>query len=90
MPARLPYALLAAYVAGTIIHIAFVMANEPFAFDAWNVAIDTHSRPFSVGNWLDYWSYEYTHSNPRLGQGLTYLAYKLEYFAPIATPIAFP
>ncbi len=81
--------LFVAYVAATAVHIGLVLAHEPFAFDAWNVAADTQAQPFSLARFLDYGVYEYTHSNPRLGQWLTYLAYKLELFAPIVTPIAY-
>lgn len=77
------------YVAFTAWHIGYVVAHEPFAFDAWNVARDTAGQPFSVGNWLDYGVDQYAHSNPRIGQWFTYLAYKLEYFAVIATPLAY-
>jgi len=82
-------ALFLAYAAATFIHIAWVMLHEPYYFDAWNVAVTTHAKPFSVGNLFEFWGHEYTHSNPRLGQPLTYLAYKLVYFAPIASPLAF-
>jgi hypothetical protein len=81
--------LFVAYVVATAVHIGLVMAHEPFAFDAWNIAIDTDAQPFSLTRFLSYGAFEYAHSNPRIGQWLTYLAYKLEYFAPIATPIAF-
>ena len=77
------------FVGATLMHVAWVMAHEPFSFDAWNIAVDTHARPFSLHNFWEYWSFEYTHSNPRIGQALTYLAYKLEYFAVIATPLAY-
>jgi len=82
-------ALFVAYVIATALHLGLVMLHEPFAYDAWNLAVDTHAQPFTWGRFLDYGAYEYTHSNPRIGQWLTYLAYKLEYFAPIATPIAY-
>jgi hypothetical protein len=81
--------LFAVYAAATAVHIGLVMAHEPFAFDAWNVAVDTRAEPFSFGRFWHYGAFEYAHSNPRIGQWLTYLAYKLEYFAPIATPIAY-
>jgi hypothetical protein len=86
---RLLRVLCVAYVTATLFHIAWVMAHEPFAFDAWNLAIDTKAQPFSVGRFLQYWSYEYTHSNPRIGQAFTYLSYKLDLFAVIATPLAY-
>jgi hypothetical protein len=86
---RILRVLFVAYVAATLVHIGWVMAHEPFAFDAWNLAQDTKAQPFSTSNFFDYWWYEYTHSNPRVGQALTYLAYKLEYFAVIATPTAY-
>ena len=89
MATRALRGLFVAYVAATAVHIGLVMAHEPFAFDAWNLAVDTKAQPFSFARWFDYGWYEYTHSNPRIGQWLTYLAYKLEYFAPIATPIAY-
>ena len=38
---RILRALMVAYVAATAIHIGFVMAHEPFAFDAWNIANST-------------------------------------------------
>jgi len=82
-------ACLAAYLAATAVHIGLVMAHEPFAFDAWNIAADTRAQPFSFARFLDYGVFEYTHSNPRLGQWLTYLAYKLTWFASIATPLAY-
>jgi hypothetical protein len=82
-------AAFVAYVAATAIHIGWVVLHEPFSFDAWNVAVDTHAKPFTLGRFFHYWRFEYTHSNPRVGQAFTYLAYKLYYFAPIATPLAF-
>ena len=85
---RILRVLFVAYVAATALHIGWIMAHEPFSFDAWNIAVDTQAQPFSVGRFFRYWAFEYTHSNPRLGQPLTYLAYKLEYFAVIATPVA--
>src|SRR5262245_39501054 len=88
-PRALFVALFVAYGVATAIHVGWVMAHEPFAFDAWNVAVDTHAEPATAGRFFDYWWFEYTPSNPRLGQPLTYLAYKLDYFAVIATPLAF-
>lgn len=81
--------LFVAYVVATAMHIGYVMAHEPFAYDAWNMARDTAGEPFSLARFVDYGADQYTHSNPRVGQWFTYLAYKLEYFAVIATPIAF-
>jgi hypothetical protein len=86
---RLLRALLVVYVTLTAVQIGWIMSREPFAFDAWNVAADTAAKPFSLGRFVSYWSYEYTHSNPRIGQAFTYLAYKLSAFAVIATPVAF-
>ena len=68
MWSRVLRVLFVAYVAMTALHIGWVVHHEPFAFDAWNVAIDTHAKPFTVGNFFDYWKLEYTHSNPRFGQ----------------------
>jgi hypothetical protein len=82
-------ALFIAYVIATAAHIGLVMALEPFAFDAWNVARDTAAEPFSLQNFFEYGIGQYTHSNPRIGQWFTYLAYKLEYFAVIATPLVY-
>src|SRR5438876_918947 len=81
--------LFVAYVAATAVHIGVVVFHEPFAFDAWNMAIDTGAKPFSVSSFFDYGIGQYTHSNPRVGQWFAYLAYKLEYFAVIATPLAY-
>jgi len=77
------------YLVATLVHVAWILAHEPFSFDAWNMAVDTHGKPFSLRNFLGYYSFEYTHSNPRVGQALTYLSYKLDLFAVIATPIAY-
>src|SRR5205085_9055139 len=73
-------ALFVAYIVATVVHVGWVVAHEPFSFDAWNMAVDTSAKPFSVGRFLDYWHSDYVHSNPRIGQALTYLSYKLEYF----------
>jgi hypothetical protein len=81
--------LFGAYVVATAAHIAYVVAHEPFSFDAWNVAVDTHARPITVGRFFEYWRYEYAHSNPRLGQPVTYLTYKVAGFAEVATPLAY-
>src|SRR5664279_4978073 len=78
-----------AYVAATAFHIGFVVAHEPFSFDAWNVTIDTGAQSPTIGRFFAYWQYEYAHSNPRLGQPLTYLAYKLDWFAELVTPLAY-
>jgi len=86
---RALWVLFVAYVVATAVHIGLVMAHEPFAFDAWNIAVDTRAQPFSLERFLSYGAFEYAHSNPRIGQWLAYLAYKLELFAPIATPLAF-
>jgi hypothetical protein len=86
---RLWRPLFAVYAAATAVHVGWIMSREPFAFDAWNIAVDTDAKPFSVGRFFRYWGYEYTHSNPRIGQAFTYLAYKLTAFAVIATPLAF-
>src|ERR1044071_8225448 len=86
---RLLRALFVVYVAATAVHIGWVLMHEPFMFDAWNVAVDTEAKPFTVDNFFGYWWYEYTHSNPRLGQAFAYLGYKLEYFSVIAAPVAY-
>jgi hypothetical protein len=82
-------ALFVAYAAVTAVHIGWVMLHEPFYFDAWNVAITSGAKPITASRFFDFWWHEYTHSNPRLGQPLTYLSYKLEYFAVVAMPLAF-
>ena len=82
-------ALFVTYVAAIALHVAWVVAHEPFSFDAWNVAQDTDAQPITAGRFFGYWWLEYTHSNPRFGQALTYLGYKLDYFSAIASPIAF-
>jgi hypothetical protein len=82
-------ALLVVYLIATAVHIGWVMAHEPFSFDAWNVAQDTAGKPITVHRFFSYWKLEYTHSNPRLGQVFTYLSYKLDLFAVIATPLAY-
>lgn len=89
MSTRLLRILFVAYVVATVVHIAWVVHHEPFAYDAWNLADDTKAEPFSFGHFLEYWKLEYTHSNPRFGQPFAYLGYKLEWFAVIATPLAY-
>jgi hypothetical protein len=86
---RFGWTAFGAYVTATAAYIAYIVSREPFSFDAWNVAIDTGAKPITVGRFFAYWRYEYAHSNPRLGQPLTYLAYKLGGFAEVATPVAF-
>lgn len=86
---RILRVLLAVYVAATLVHVGWIVAHEPFSFDAWNVASDTHGQPFSLGHLLGYWRLEYTHSNPRLGQVFAYLGYKLDPFTIVATPLAY-
>lgn len=82
-------ALFAAFVAMSVAHVAYIVALEPFSFDAWNVAVDTHGEPATLGRFLDYWQAQLAHGNPRLGQPLTYLAYKVWGFAEVITPLAF-
>ncbi|HVK84586.1 MAG TPA: DUF6056 family protein [Kofleriaceae bacterium] len=85
----IPWGLFVAYAMATALHLGFVMAHEPFSFDAWNVAVDTKAEPITVSRFFEYWQGQYAHSNPRLGQPLTYLAYKVDGFAEIATPLAY-
>jgi hypothetical protein len=89
VPVRVWRALFIAYAAVTAVHIGWVMLHEPFYFDAWNVAITSGAKPITPGRFFEFWWHEYTHSNPRLGQPLTYLSYKLQYFAVVAMPLAF-
>lgn len=89
MRGRLLYVLFLAYLVGTAVHVGYVMAHEPFAFDAWNVTFATKSEPITAGRLFDFWWTEYTHSNPRIGQPMTYLAYKTVGFAEVATPLAY-
>lgn len=89
MTSRVLRLLFVAYVLATLGHIGLVLHHEPFAFDAWNIAGDTHAEPFSVGRFFRYVAFEYTHSNPRVGQWFTYLGYKLEWFAVVATPLVY-
>ncbi|HET9625503.1 MAG TPA: DUF6056 family protein [Kofleriaceae bacterium] len=89
MPRTALRALFVAYVAATALHVGWVMAHEPFAFDAWNVSYDTHAEPISLGRMVRYLAFEYVHSNPRLGQWFAYLSYKLEWVGPIITPLGY-
>ena len=89
MVRRLVYALFVAYAAATAIHIGFVMAHEPFSFDAWNVTFSTKGEPITASRFARFWWDEYLHSNPRIGQAFTYLAYKVDWFAEVATPLAY-
>lgn len=89
MWARILLPLFVMYLVATAVHIGLVIAHEPFSFDAWNVAVDTGAQPPTVGRFFGYWQAQYAHANPRLGQPLTYLAYKVAGFAEIATPLAY-
>ncbi|MEO8549465.1 MAG: DUF6056 family protein [Kofleriaceae bacterium] len=86
---RILRVLFVAYVVAIAVHIGWVVHHEPFGFDAWNVAQDTHAQPITAGRFFDYWWLEYTHSNPRFGQIFAYLGYKLEWFSVYATPLAY-
>lgn len=88
-PSRILHALFVVYVTATALHIGWVLAHQPFVFDAWNVAEDTGAQPITVERFFEFWWQQYTHSNPRVGQTFTYLGYKLEYFSVIAAPVAY-
>lgn len=87
--ARTLRALFYFYLAFTFFHIAYVVFREPFAFDAWNVAVDSDAKPVTVGRFFEFWHKMYTTSNPRIGQPMAYLAYKTVGFAEIGTPLAY-
>src|SRR4051812_34917728 len=87
--ARVLRVLFYAYVAVTVFHIAYVVNHEPFAFDAWNVSVDTGAKSPSITRFFSFWHQQYTSSNPRIGQPLAYLAYKLSGFAEVGTTLAF-
>lgn len=87
--ARILRALFFVYVAVTFLHIAYVVNHEPFAFDAWNVAIDSDAKPATVSRFFDFWHKMYTSSNPRIGQPFAYLAYKVTGFAEVGTALAY-
>ena len=53
--ARVLRALFFVYVAVTVLHIAYVVNHEPFAFDAWNVAHDTGAKPASISRFFEFW-----------------------------------
>ncbi len=89
MSIRVWRALFLAYLGATAVHIGWVMLHEPFYFDAWNVAVTSGAKPITAHNFFSFWWHEYTHSNPRLGQPLTYLSYKLTYFSAVMMPLAF-
>jgi Family of unknown function (DUF6056) len=86
---RILRALFWVYVVATCLHLAWVVACEPFAFDAWNVTVDTGAEPASISRFFSFWHQQYTSSNPRLGQPLAYLAYKTVGFAEVGTPLAY-
>jgi hypothetical protein len=86
---RILRGLFYAYVAATFLHIACVVYYEPFAFDAWNVAVDSDAQPATAGRFFTFWYEQYTTSNPRIGQPLAYLAYKVLGVAELGTPLAY-
>jgi hypothetical protein len=85
---RWAFAALLALVAGVAVHLVIVVFLEPYAFDAWNLAADTKDQPFSFGNWVGYAHDQYMGGNPRLGQVLAYLVYKVPWTAGVLTPVA--
>jgi hypothetical protein len=87
--ARILKILFVAYVVATAVHLMYVIAHEPFGFDAWNVAVDTGAKPFSFGRFLAFWHQQYTSSNPRIGQPMAYFAYKLGGVTEVGTTIAY-
>ena len=87
--AKVLRALFFAYLAITFLHIAYVVYHEPYAFDAWNVSVDTEAKPGSLGRFFTFWHQQYTTSNPRIGQPITYFAYKYVGVAELGTPLAF-
>jgi len=87
--ARLLTGLFIAYVLFTAVQIAYVTNHEPYAFDAWNVSVDTGAKAPTIGRFFSFWHQQYTSSNPRIGQPLTYLAYKLGGCAELGNVIAF-
>ncbi len=86
---RILRSLFVLYVVATAVHIAYVVSREPFAFDAWNVAVDSGAKPITLGRFVEFWWGQYTSSNPRIGQPLAYLAYKLVGFAEIGSTVAY-
>ncbi len=86
---RILRALFVLYVAMTAVHIGYVVAHEPYAFDSWNVSVDTGAKAPSVGRFLEFWHQQYTTSNPRIGQPLTYWAYKVAGVAEVGSPLAY-
>ena len=87
--ARILRALFFVYVAFTVFHIVYVVYHEPFAFDAWNVAVYTDAQPPSISRFFAFWHDQYMHSNPRIGQPMAYLANKLVGVAEVGTALAF-
>jgi hypothetical protein len=81
--------LFVAFLAMTLVHIGYVVAHEPFSYDAWNLVRDTQGAPITLERFFAYWGDQYLHANPRFGQVFMYLAYKTVWFAPIATPLVF-
>jgi hypothetical protein len=77
------------YAAATALHLGWVMAHEPFSFDAWNFAVATKAEPVTLGRFFDFWITNYFHSNPRFGQPFAYLSYKVVGFAEVGTPIVY-
>ena len=86
---RILRALLVAYVAATAVHIGWIMAHEPFAFDAWNIAVDTGARPLSVGRFFATGGSSTRTRTRGSMQAVTYLAYKLDVVAEVLTPLAY-
>ena len=60
--ARLLTALFIGYVALTAVHITDVVNHEPYAFDAWNVSVDTGAKAPSIGRFFSFWHQQYVHS----------------------------
>jgi Family of unknown function (DUF6056) len=87
--ARLLRTLFVIYVVATLAHLAWVVAHEPFSFDAWNFAVTTKAQPITVGRFFRFWGSEYLGANPRFGQPFAYLSYKVIGFAEVGTPLVY-
>lgn len=87
--ARILRVLFFVYVGITFLHVAYVVWCEPYAFDAWNVSVDTGAKEPSLGRFFEFWHQQYTTSNPRIGQPMTYFAYKYAGVAEVGSAAAF-
>lgn len=72
---RAPRVAFVALLAAWALLFAYLATIEPILHDGWWHALAHARRPFSLGALVDFIGDAYLHTNPRLGQWLTFVAF---------------